>query len=124
QAPFPLPNDPVHRLLGQMIAARHRPLPDIRRLNAAVTPATVSILQRCLAADPGQRYTSARQLQEDLDRQRSHLPLKHAPEPSLRERARKWMRRHPRLSSVYAVGAVALVVIVLLAGMYAWRSGH
>lgn len=122
QPPFPLPSEPIHRLVGHMIAARREPLPDIRCMNAAVTPAIASILQRCLAADPEKRYPSSRQLQEDLDRQRSHLPLKYAPEPSLRERVKKWTRRHPRLSSIYVVTALALTFILSLSGLYAWRT--
>ena len=33
----------------------------------------------------------------------ANLPLKHAPEPSTRERASKWARRHPRLTSSTSV---------------------
>src|SRR5262249_6101692 len=42
-----------------------------------------------------------------IDRHLNHLPLRHAPNRSLRERARKWARRHPRLVSSGTVGAVA-----------------
>ena len=41
---------------------------------------------------------AAGDLAEDLRRFLDDQPLKHAPEPSLRERLAKWARRHPRLS--------------------------
>src|SRR5262249_37403105 len=43
-----------------------------------------------------------------------HLPLKHAPEPSLRERAGKWARRHPRVASLTTIGVLAGALIALL----------
>ena len=47
-----------------------------------------------------------------------NLPLKHAPEPSLKERFRKWMRRHPRLASTTSVGlAAGFLIVVLAAGL-------
>ena len=76
----------------------------LRRWNRAVTPAVESIVRHCLEPDPGRRYQSARQLKEDLERHLENLPLQHAPEPSLRERAAKWRRRHPRLASTTTVG--------------------
>src|SRR5439155_22101328 len=36
---------------------------------------------------------------------------KHAPNPSVRERVRKWARRHPRLTSSGTVIAVSLVLL-------------
>jgi tetratricopeptide (TPR) repeat protein len=96
------------------IASRQSPPPDLRTLNPAVTPATAAIVQKCLEADPARRYQSADDLREDLERQLSNRPLKHAPEPSLRERARKWVRRHPRLTSSTSVGIAAAVLVVAL----------
>ena len=81
--------------------------PEVRRLNPAVSPGTESIVRHCLEPDPSRRYQTARELHEDLQRQLEHRPLKYAPEPSLRERVRKWTRRHPRLSSSTSVGVIA-----------------
>ena len=87
-------------------------------------PGLESIVRHCLEPEPSRRYQSARELHEDLRRQSEHLPLKYAPEPSLGERARKWTRRHPRLSSSTGVGAVAALLILALAGAFLLRIGH
>src|SRR5262249_11131080 len=56
-------------------------------------------------------YQEAEQLAEDLRRFLDDRPLRYAPELSLAERVRKWVRRHPRLA---ASGSVALVAGLLL----------
>jgi tetratricopeptide (TPR) repeat protein len=55
------------------------------------------------------------ELREDLRLQLGNLPLKHAPDRSIRERVQKWARRHPRLLSSSTVGAVGLVACLTLA---------
>ena len=85
---------------------------DVRRQNPAVSPGLESIVRHCLEPDPARRYRSARELREDLQCQLDHRPLPHTPDPSRRERANKWVRRHPRLVSAVAVGAVAALVIL------------
>ncbi len=90
------------------------------RLSANTTPALAAIVQRCLASDPADRYQSADQLLEDLTRQRDNLPLRYQPEPSLRERLSKWVRRHPRLAS--NVTLLTLFAVVLTAGAVGWTS--
>ncbi|HEX8203605.1 MAG TPA: tetratricopeptide repeat protein, partial [Isosphaeraceae bacterium] len=44
-------------------------------------------------------------------------PLKYASEPSLRERARKWTRRHPCLAVAVPLGLVAAVLVAGLIGL-------
>src|SRR5262249_6109583 len=70
---------------------------------------------------PPRRYQSARELREDLERQLASRPLRHAADPSWRERAGKWVRRHPRLSSWTTLGALAGVAVLLLAAWGAWQ---
>src|SRR5205085_3321477 len=82
----------------------------------AISPAVESIVRHCLEPDPDRRYQSAQELREDVDRQRANLPLKYAPEPSFRERARKWARRHPRLASLTSIACVAAVLLCAVAG--------
>src|SRR5581483_2334416 len=94
--PFPPPKGPMHSELPRLMAAeRRRGAPEVRRWNPAVTSAVESIVRHCLEADPACRYQSAAELREDLRRQLDNLPLKYAPEPSVRERAQKFFRRHP-----------------------------
>jgi serine/threonine protein kinase/Tfp pilus assembly protein PilF len=92
--PFPIRDWVRSRALGAMIEDRTAPPPRLRPWNPAVSPAVESIILRCLEPDPARRYQSARELVEDLERHLAHRPLKYAPEPSLRERAAKWLKRH------------------------------
>jgi tetratricopeptide (TPR) repeat protein len=119
--PFPVPPGSVGERVARMIADRRHGPPDVRRENRDVSPAVAAIVRRCLEPQPARRYQSARQLAEDLERQLADAPLKHAPEPWLRERGRKWLRRHPRLAAGYVV-AVALLLVVVLGGLYVAKA--
>ncbi|HVS38589.1 MAG TPA: protein kinase [Gemmataceae bacterium] len=123
-APLPLGerSDGKSGALEKMMQDRLRLPPSARSRNRAVTPAVDSILRRCLAPVPARRYQTAAELREDLDRQGQHLPLRYAPDPSLRERLGKWLRRNPRAISATRIGVVAGVLLLLLtAGLY-WRG--
>jgi tetratricopeptide (TPR) repeat protein len=121
QHAFPLRRGPVQDVIGPMIADRQQAPPSIRKANPAVPPAVASLLQRCLAPEPSQRYQSARELQEDLERQLEHRPLRYAPNPSLVERARKWIRRHPRgVPTGFAL--VAAILLLTLAIFFELRG--
>jgi serine/threonine protein kinase/tetratricopeptide (TPR) repeat protein len=120
--PFPMPTGTWAEQVQEMIAARRAGPPDVRLRNKEVTPAVASILRHCLDPDPAHRYQSATQLVEDVQRQLANQPLRWAPERSWRERATKWSRRHPRLTSGYAVALIAAVVLLGLAAAYAGRA--
>jgi tetratricopeptide (TPR) repeat protein len=83
-----------------------------------------SIVHRCLEPDPARRYQTARQLHEDLERQLAHRPLRYAPNPSWRERAAKWARRHPRLTSAAGVAAVSVTLLGAAAAVSAAGVAH
>lgn len=122
-----LPFEPRGRweeVLPAMIAVRKRPPLDGLVLPSNVTPGERAILAKCLDPDPDARYASAADLREDLNRQRTHQPLKFAREGSIRERARKWARRHPRLTSGGTIAVAALLVVGVLSAAYLgnrWR---
>lgn len=115
QFPFATRSGPTRDVVQHMLRDRQKNPPALRCWNPAVTPAVQAIVRHCLEPDPARRYQSARQLQEDLQRHRENLPLKHVREPSWRERAAKWARRHPRLSSLSTVAVVAVFLSALLA---------
>lgn len=117
--PFPERTGSWSEISPLMLADRQR-LPDIR----LESPALASILRKCLEPEPIDRYASAADLRDDLSRQRENQPLKTAPEPLSRERARKWIRRHPRLASSSTVALVAslLVLVIALAAYSIWRE--
>jgi eukaryotic-like serine/threonine-protein kinase len=103
-----------HDVIDKMIADRAVRPPSLMRFNTAMTPAVEAIIVRCLDPDPARRYQTVRDFQEDVERHLAHLPLKHTAEPSWPERASKWARRHPRLTSASGVAAVAAVVALML----------
>jgi serine/threonine protein kinase/Flp pilus assembly protein TadD len=106
-----------------MLADRRSVTPGVRVLNTQVPPSVECIVRKCLEHDPKNRYSSAEELSADLCRHLRNEPLRHASEPSIRERFRKWVRRHPRLSSTSTVVAVSLIMLTALAGsLYAARE--
>jgi tetratricopeptide (TPR) repeat protein len=113
--PFPVRKGAPRETVPQMLADRANP-PSVRALNPAVSRGVESIVLKCLAPDPTKRYQSAEDLREDIDRHLAHRGLKHATDPSVGERARKWARRHPRLASSGTVAALAAVLLVATAG--------
>jgi serine/threonine protein kinase/Tfp pilus assembly protein PilF len=77
--------------------------------NRVISPAAESIVMHCLAYRPEDRYQSAHELVHDLDCHLQHLPLRHAPNPSWRELASKWIRRHPRLMSAGSIAGLSVL---------------
>ena len=75
-----------------------------------ISPALHAILQRCLAAQPEDRYRRASELAEDLDRWRTDRPLAYASEPFWRHSVPRTMRKKKR---VLATAALAFMVTVL-----------
>jgi serine/threonine protein kinase/lipoprotein NlpI len=110
---------PMPALIEAMAVERSRTVPSVRRQRPDVSWSLESIVRKCLAPDPANRYQQANHLAEDLTRFLQDRPLAHAPELSWRERGRKWVRRHPRLAAAGAVGAVALVLLSAAAGILA-----
>ncbi len=82
---------------------RFAPPPPARELNPGVPPAVAAIIAKCLAPDVADRYQSAAQLLEDLDRQIARRRLRYAPNPSGRELVAKWATRNRVLLAVAGV---------------------
>jgi len=122
--PFPARRGFTGPVLAELLADRERGAPSVRLHNRAVSPAVDAIVQKCLAPHPSERYQHADELREDIDRHLSHLPLLHAPNPSWRERAVKWGRRHPRLASSGTVAGFAVVFLSLLGAGTAYSWDH
>ncbi|HEV3121505.1 MAG TPA: serine/threonine-protein kinase, partial [Isosphaeraceae bacterium] len=120
--PYEIPIGPSDVVVDCLIADRKKPAPDVRQWNSAVTPAVASIVHHCLERNPAKRYQTARDLHEDLERHLANLPLKHAREPSLRERFGKWTRRHPTACSATSITLMALTLIVSLGSLTYFTS--
>jgi serine/threonine protein kinase/tetratricopeptide (TPR) repeat protein len=121
QAAFPARTGSVRTSLPAMLADRDQTPPRLASLNPAVTPAAEAIIRHCLEPNPDRRYPTARALMEDIERHLAHLPLRHTPEPSVRERLRKWRRRHPKLASWTTAGVVAAAAVLVASG---WLVMH
>jgi hypothetical protein len=94
-----------HELLRQI--ADEEPLPP-RSVDRAIPAELETILLKALAKEPADRYASAQELADDLQRFREDRPIR-ARRPSLVERAAKWARRH-RAVVVSVVLALLLCV--------------
>ncbi|MBN9520605.1 serine/threonine protein kinase, partial [bacterium] len=122
--PFPPRAGDSDRVLLELAADRRKPPPRLRPLNPAVSPAVEALVRKCLEPDPAARYQAAADLAEDVRRHLSHRPLRHAANPSARERLRKLARRHPRLASSGAVAAAAGLVLLAGAAAVGYSREH
>ncbi|MHB1559675.1 MAG: protein kinase domain-containing protein, partial [Isosphaeraceae bacterium] len=106
-----------------MALERSKTVPSVRRVRPDLSWGMESIVRKCLAAEPTERYQRADHVADDLRRLIEDRPLRHAPELSRVEAARKFARRHPRLASAgTVVGAATLVVLAVVAALVAARS--
>jgi tetratricopeptide (TPR) repeat protein len=94
-----------------LIIDRNRGPRSMRDLNPDISPAVDAIVRKLLAPKPENRYQSAADLHEDLERQLSHRPLQFAADRSIAERLGKWRRRHPR-----TLVAMLLTAVLSMAG--------
>jgi eukaryotic-like serine/threonine-protein kinase len=95
-----------------MAVERARCIPSLRRERPDISWGLESIARKCLAPDPARRYQRADHLAEDLRCLLDDRRLKHAPELSRMEQARKFVRRRPRLSSSSTVAGIAALVLL------------
>ena len=112
--PLAITKGRADEIVAGLIASRKAPCPPFDCWNKAVSPAVESMIRHCLEPDPARRYQDAHQLQEDIERHLTNYPLKHAREPSLLERAAKWRRRHPSLTSTTTMAIVAVLLLALV----------
>jgi serine/threonine protein kinase/tetratricopeptide (TPR) repeat protein len=95
-----------------MALERSKSAPSLRHERPDISWGMESICRKCLAPDPAWRYQRADHLADDLRRLLEDRPLRHAPELSRVEQARKFIRRHPRLASSSTVAGLAAVVLL------------
>jgi hypothetical protein len=95
--------------LQQHIAERE-PCP-LRRLERSIPVELETIILKCLSKNSAERYASGRDLADDLERFLNHRPIR-ARRPSLLERARKGLRRHPGVAV-----ALCLALVLIFTGL-------
>jgi serine/threonine protein kinase/Flp pilus assembly protein TadD len=88
-----------------------------RRLNRAVPAELETIVLKAMEKSPADRYATAQELADDLERFLKHEPIR-ARRPSVLQRTRKWARRHRPV--VWAAAIVLLVTAVLSGSAGLW----
>ena len=85
-AELPAGLTPLETIRFMIEDRRRRPVPSLRARCPDVPWSLDALTCQCLDPDPDRRHRSAHELSEDLRRFLENLPMKHCPEPSLRER--------------------------------------
>ena len=93
----------------------------IRRLSPRVPEDLETIVLKAMAKNPADRYQSARELADDLERFRADQPI-NARRPTLVQQGRRWIRRHTALATAAAAGIVILLLTSLTATGMIWNS--
>jgi len=114
----PPPGTPLLESIELMIAARSH-APSLRACSSEIPWSLDALVTKCLAPDPARRYLRAGDLAEDLRRFLENQPMKHCPEPSIRERIGKFARRHPGLCGSTSIAVLSAVLLGLLGGTVA-----
>ncbi|MCR4412566.1 MAG: serine/threonine protein kinase, partial [Thermoguttaceae bacterium] len=104
-------------VLAQIFEQEPRPP---RELRPGLPRDLETIILKCLHKDPARRYTSARELAEDLRAFLEDRPIR-ARRPSAVERASRWTRKHRR-SVTQAAAAAAVTLAVALAAWAVWQG--
>ena len=79
------------------------------------------IVLKAMSKDREQRYRSAAELGDDVERAVTHRPVRARP-PSFTYRAGKWVRRHRFRAILASVALVGLLVAAGLTGVALWRA--
>jgi eukaryotic-like serine/threonine-protein kinase len=107
----------------ELLTASRRHVPSLRARCPDIPWSLDALVSKCLEFDPARRYARARDLAEDLHRFLAHLPMKHGPEPSLRERMGKFVKRHPALCGTTSIALISILLVGLLGVGVVWIYG-
>lgn len=103
-------DDQVERLVKDRKAA----VAPIRQTAPQLPIDLAAIVDKCLSKSAEQRYQSAVEVAEDLERFLNRKPLRFAKNRSPRVRFRNWCYHHPRLTSGTSVAVLAAILLTAL----------
>jgi WD40 repeat protein/serine/threonine protein kinase len=95
----------------RQIAFEEPPLPT--RLNKAVPAEFETIVLKAMAKSPEERYATAQELADDLERYLKDEPLR-ARRPTVVQRLKKWTRRHRPVVWTAGLGLVTVLVLSVI----------
>jgi serine/threonine protein kinase/WD40 repeat protein/tetratricopeptide (TPR) repeat protein len=101
-------SDP-HQLLSKVA---HEPPTPLRRIDRQVHPDLAAIIERSLAKDPSDRYSTAAELRDELRRFLEGRPVKTRPVPTY-ARLWKWCKRNPWLAAANIAAAVLTTTLAI-----------
>jgi len=105
-------------LLRQIAFEEPRPP---RQRNKAIPQELETIVLKALEKNPSERYASAREVADDLERYLKDEPIR-ARRPTLVHKVKKWARRHPGVvRTALFSAAVLLITITTIAALANWR---
>jgi serine/threonine protein kinase/WD40 repeat protein len=102
----------------------HRPPVPPRRIDPHLPRDLETVILKCLAKDPHERYPTAEALADDLRRFLADRPVKARRAGSV-ERLWRWCRRNPAVASLSALALLLLTAVAVIASVSAvWLSGE
>lgn len=108
----------VSQVLDQIRVAVPKPL---RQLDRSVPKDLETIVAQCLAKEPGERYQTAQDLADDLDRWRRDEPIKARP-LGLFAKTWRWARRNPAIAASLSAVFITLISATLITGYFAYKA--
>lgn len=109
--------DTPHAILTKIVGAE--PVAP-RKINPGLPRDLETVILKCLAKEPRERYQSAQELADDLRRFVAGDPIR-ARRPSLWERARRWIRKR-RQSVAVSTGVAILAAVLAVAVVIGWTQ--
>jgi WD40 repeat protein len=100
-----------HMLLDQVVHDEPRPP---RKLHDAIPRDLETITLKCLAKDPGHRYSTARELADELQRWLDGMSIQARP-VGVAGKTVRWCRRRPSQAAAAGLAAVVLMAVTALA---------
>jgi WD40 repeat protein/tetratricopeptide (TPR) repeat protein len=100
--------------------ALHEPPVPPRKLDPNIPRDLETVVLKCLAKDPRERYASAEAVAEDLRRFLADRPIQ-ARRATAAEQAWRWCRRNPWLAGLSAAVALLLLVVAVSSTAFALR---